>query len=39
MLENLLSALADFSWRIDTSISSVFLFGELPYPQKEDYDD
>jgi len=38
MLESLLSSLADFSWRIETSMSSVFLFGEFPYPRKEDYE-
>lgn len=38
MLTLLLTSLADFTWWLETTISSVFLFGEYPYPQEEDFD-
>lgn len=38
MLERLLSSLADFTWSIETGVSSILLFGEYPYPNKEDFE-
>lgn len=35
MMSNLLCAIAAFSWVIDTSMVSIFLFGEYPYPEKD----
>lgn len=35
MIRNLLCAVAAFSWVIDTSIISLFLFGESPYPVED----
>lgn len=38
MFTDLLSSLADFTWWIETNFSSVLLFGECEYPQKEDFE-
>lgn len=35
MIRNLLCAVAAFSWVLDTSMVSIFLFGEYPYPTEE----
>lgn len=35
MIRNLLCAVAAFSWVLDTSMVSIFLFGEYPYPAEE----
>lgn len=32
MIANLLCACASFSWVMETTIISIFLFGEYPYP-------
>lgn len=37
MLSQILTACAGFSWWIETTIASVFLFGEYPYPSEEDF--
>ena len=38
MFTALLTSLADFTWWIETNFSSVLLFGEQEYPQKEDFE-
>ncbi len=38
MLARLLSGIATYSWVIETSIPSIILLGEYPYPSKEDYE-
>ncbi len=35
MIGNLLCALASFSWIAETSIVSLFLFGETSYPTED----
>lgn len=35
MIGNFLCACASFSWIIETNLVSLFLFGESPYPTKE----
>jgi len=35
MIESLLNKLASFSWTMETSMVSIFLFGEYPYPTEE----
>lgn len=35
MIANLLCACADFSWVMETTMVSIFLFGEYPYPSEE----
>lgn len=35
MIRNLLCAFATFSWIADTSMVSLFLFGESPYPVED----
>lgn len=37
-MKDLLTWFTDLSWWIETSVSSVFLFGEYEYPKKEDYE-
>lgn len=38
MLGQLLSGIATYSWIIDTSLPSIVLLGEYPYPSEEDYE-
>ncbi len=38
MFTVLLTSLADFTWWIETNFSSVLLFGEYEYPQKETFE-
>lgn len=38
MIPTLLTSLIDFTWWIETSIASIFLFGEYPRPKKEDFE-
>lgn len=38
MIKDFFSLASRFTWSIETSVSSVFLFGEYPYPNKEDFD-
>lgn len=35
MIRNFLCMCASFSWIAHTNIVSIFLFGEYPYPDKE----
>ena len=35
MMAHILTAIAAFSWIVDTSLPSIVLFGEYPYPSKE----
>lgn len=35
MIRNLLCAVAAFSWVLDTSMISLLLFGEYPYPVED----
>lgn len=35
MIRNLLCAVAAFSWVLDTSMISLVLFGESPYPVED----
>lgn len=35
MIEQILTAVAAFSWIVDTSLPSIVLFGEYPYPSEE----
>lgn len=35
MIRNLLCAVAAFSWVLDTSVISIWLFGEYPYPTED----
>ena len=35
MIRNLLCAVAAFSWVLDTSMVSICLFGEYPYPTED----
>ena len=37
MFTTVLTWLTDFTWWIENSIASIFLFGEYPYPREEDY--
>lgn len=39
MLSNFLKMCTMCAWWLDTSVASVFLFGEYPSPQKSDYED
>ena len=36
LIPTILTAFLDFSWFIENSIISVFLFGEYPYPTDDD---
>ena len=36
LIGSLLTSVAAFSWIIDTSLPSIVLFGEYPYPTQED---
>jgi len=36
LIPALLTGLLDLSWFIETSLISVFLFGEYPYPKEDD---
>lgn len=38
MIPALLTSIIDFTWWIETNIPSILLFGELPYPKKEDFE-
>ena len=38
MFTVLLTSLADFTWWIETNFSSVLLFSEYEYPQKETFE-
>lgn len=38
MIRNLLCAFATFSWIADTSMVSIVLFGEYPYPTEDQED-
>lgn len=35
MIKSLLNSLANFSWTAQTSMVSILLFGEYPYPSEE----
>ena len=35
MIGNFLCACANFSWVLESNIVSIWLFGEYPYPSKE----
>ncbi len=35
MIPPILNVLSSFSWRFETGIISVLLFGEFPYPEEE----
>lgn len=37
MIGQLLDAIAEWSWYVETTLPSILLFGESPYPNKEDY--
>lgn len=37
VVSKLLCSFADWSWWLEAGITSMVLFGEEPYPQKEDY--
>ena len=39
LIANFLCACASFSWLAETSIVSLFLFGEQPYPTSTDEQD
>lgn len=38
MITQLTLKLAEYAWMIEQSITSMVLFGEYPYPAKEDYE-
>ena len=38
MISYLTEKLAEYAWMIESSITSMVLFGEYPYPAKEDYE-
>ena len=38
MFLTVISWLTDFTWWIENSITSMFLFGEYPSPKEEDYE-
>lgn len=35
MMARILTSIAAFSWIVDTSLPSIVLFGEYPYPSKD----
>lgn len=38
MISTLLTSVINFTWWIETNISSIVLFGEYPRPNKEDFE-
>lgn len=36
MIAKLLMSCAAFSWWVETTLPSIFLFGECPYPTEDD---
>lgn len=38
MISYLTEKLAEYAWMIASSITSMVLFGEYPYPAEEDYE-
>ncbi len=38
MIAYIAEKIANLSWHIETNIVSMVLFGEYPYPVKEDYE-
>lgn len=38
MISKIIDWINDYSWHIETTWVSMVLFGEYPYPAKEDYE-
>lgn len=38
MIDYIIEKITDFSWYMETTLISLVLFGEYPYPKKEDYE-